>query len=216
MMSRRALAFGQEFAVRSWGGLFGCAKSAPLRDALGLCADALDRALGLCDCDPIPSLWSRSLGGRPFFFHSLWQSLAAGACARKFDFIFFGTAVESEAITTTSRGLSTCLKPSQFLAFPLWRFRAACSQMAPRPVRALAQSRAWRWARLPITTWPNRLWLAVLRVCLRAMPAFAADRAAATDTPSLKASGAFGAAGLLQYHARATGPSPAFRGESYV
>ena len=216
MNPRKALAFRQEFAGRFAVGVFGFAKAAPLRDDKSVLSDASNPVAGMFDCYPNPSLRSGPFGVRPFFSQSLWQSFAGRAGARKFQFKFVEIAVELRAITTNTRGLSTCLKPLQFLAFPLWRFRAACSQMALRPVQALVQSRAWRWARLPITTWPNRLWLAVPRVCLRATRAFAADLAAATDTPSLKASCGFSAAGLLHFHARATGPSRAFRGESYV
>ena len=216
MNPRNTLAFRLKFACALTRAAFGFAKSKPLRDDESLHSDASNPVACMVDCYPFPSCWSGPVRVRPVFFQATPQSHGLGRVLQKFQFKSARNAVESWAITTNQRGSSKCIKPLLFLPFARWLCLAACVLTPPRLVRALGQSRVSRWARLPKTTLRNRPWSAALLALWRAMRALAADLAAQTATPSFKAGCGFSVAGLLQFHARASGPSLAFRGESYV
>jgi hypothetical protein len=216
MNPRNTLAFWQNFARAPERVIFAFAKFGALRKATPMHRGVSIPVACMTDCYPFPSYWSGSFGVRPFFLQAAPQAASLRNQTQKFQFKSAKNPVESLVITTNQRGSSKCIKPLSFLRFARLLCQAASVQTPPPLVRASAPSRGSRLARLPKTTWPNRLWLAARRASLPAMQAFAADLAAQTEQPLTKASRGISVAGLLQFHARASGPSPAFRGESYV
>jgi hypothetical protein len=216
MNPRNTLAFWQNFARACGPAIFAFAKSGALRKAVVMRFEGSNPAFGMFDCYPIPSNWSGPVWVRPLFLSPAQQVASLGRGTQKFQFKSAENAVESALITTNQRGTSICIKHLSFLPFARLLCLAVFAPIPQPLVQASGQFRAWPLARLQTTTWPNRPWLAGLRACSRAMRAFAADLAAQTEPTSNKASCGVSAAGLLQFHACASGPSPAYRGESYV
>lgn len=216
MNPRNTLAFRLKFACALTRAAFGFAKSKPLRDDKTVHSDASNSVACMVDCYPYPSCWSGPIWVRPVFFQAAPQSHGLTCALQKFQFKSARKAVESWAITTNQRGSSICIKPLFFLPFARLLCLAASVRTPPPLVRALGLFQVSRWVHLPKTILRNRPWSAALLALWQATRAFAADLAAQSATPSFKAGCGFSVAGLLQFNARASGPSLAFRGESYV